>query len=301
MFTVLQTLLPRFIPLAIYIALGLLAGRLFSWKGRSVAALLFYLVTPVIVFLGVLKTELSWDLGLIPVSVFVIGTLLCFCTYRSTRRLWDDATPNLLAMAAGSGNTGYFGLPIAFAIFDNQGIGIYLFALIGLELYDASVGYYIMARGQATAREVLPRVARLPVLWAFVLGIVCNIWGVQLSESFAPVESYSRFIYSLLGMMVIGLGLATLRDFAVDWRFVGFSFLTKFIIWPLTILLLYATNLYSKEVFEPLLILAVVPIATNSVVLSSLLGNRTDKAATAVVLSILFAFLYVPLVIAIAL
>lgn len=298
MFTIISTLLPRFLPLAIYILLGYLAGRIVSLKGRPLAALLFYLVTPIIVFVGVLKTELSWGLMSLPISVFAIGTLLCFLTYRLTRPLWEDATPNLLAMAAGSGNTGYFGLPVAFAIFDTQGVGIYLFALIGLELYDASVGYYIMARGQASAREVLPRIARLPVLWAFVLGLVCNIFGFQLSASFAPFEGYCRFVYSLLGMMVIGLGLSTIRNFAIDWRFVGCSFLNKFVIWPIAIGLLYLTHLYTVEVYRALLLIAVVPIATNSVVLSSLLGNRADKAATAVVLSILFAFLYVPLVIA---
>lgn len=296
MYNLIIILSPRLAPLLLYILLGFLAGRFFALKGRALATPLFYFVTPVIILIGILRTEISWTLLSLPLLVYSLGTLFCYVTFRLARPLWTDQTPNLLAMSAGTANTGYFGLPIAFTLFDAQGVGTYLFALMGIALYDTSVGFYVMARGQSSARTAFLRMIKLPTLWAFILGIVLNLFGFGLPAAFAPIEGYFRFIYSFLGMIVIGLGLSTIRSFRVDWRFIGLCFMNRFLLWPIAVGLLYWMNVYPSRVYEALLLLAIVPISSTTVILASLLGPHADKAATAVALSILFAFLYVPLV-----
>lgn len=296
MYNLIVILFPRLAPLILYILLGFLAGRFFALKGRSLATPLFYFVTPIIILIGVLRTDITWTLLSLPLLVYAFGSLICFATLRLARSLWSDGTPSLLAMAAGTANTGYFGLPVAFTLFDAQGVGTYLFALMGVSLYDTSVGFYVLARGQSSGRAALARMVKLPTLWAFIVAIILNVNGFHLPASFIEVESYIRFAFSFLGMIVIGLGLSTMRSWRIDWRFVGICFLNRFVVWPIAVALVYFTGLYSTQVYEALLLVAIVPVSSTTVVLASLLGSHADKAATAVVLSILFALVYVPFV-----
>jgi malate permease and related proteins len=97
-------------------------------------------------------------------------------------------------------------------------------------------------------------------------------------------------------MIVIGLGLSTIRSFRVDWRFIGICFMNRFMIWPIAVGLLYFFDIYPNRVYEALLLVAIVPLSSTTVILASLLGPHADKAATAVTLSILFALFYIPLV-----
>ena len=49
--------------------------------------------------------------------------MLCLFFYWISASLWKDNTRNLLAFGAGTGNTAYFGIPVALILFDEKFIG----------------------------------------------------------------------------------------------------------------------------------------------------------------------------------
>jgi predicted permease len=292
-------LLLKIIPLYFLILLGYLAGRFFNAHRDTLAQILFFLITPVILFNGVVHTRLDLNVVALPLFTFTISSCLCFCFYRLSALIWNDSTKNLMAMSAGCGNTGYLGFPLALLFFDEQGAGVYIMAWLGMSIFENTLGYYILAKANNTGNECLKKLYKLPSLYAVLIGIVCNYAGLIPPGIFDETISHMKGAFTVLGMMMIGMGLAHLPHFKFDFKFIGVSFLAKFAAWPLFMLLLIAVDthwlhFFDKTIYDALFLISIVPIGVNTVILSALLKNKPEKAVVAVVASTLFALAYIP-------
>ena len=56
-------------------------------------------------------------------------------------------------------------------------------------------------------------------------------------------------------------------------------------------------GIYNKGIHQALILVSIVPLAVNTVVVASLFNIQPEKAATAVLLSTIFALIYVPLMV----
>lgn len=295
------TLLLKLIPLYILIFLGYVGGRYLKFNKETIASLLIDIIVPVVVFTGVATSEISISTISLPILFFVICFLVSMITYSLSGFFWKDSTRNILAFITGSGNTGYFGLPVAIALFGNNVIGIVASAILGTNLYATSVGYYIAAKGQHSAKESLIKVLKLPILYAFIAGALVNVLGFDLGKTYFDAAENFNGAYIILGMMLIGLGLADIRDFKFDFKFIFISFLAKFLLWPLiaiTVLFIDTNffNLYGPDLHKIIILMSIVPLAANVVSYVTILKSHPEKVSLAVLLSTIFALFYIPLV-----
>lgn len=294
--------LMKVVPLYMNIFLGFIAGKITGINRDTVARLMIYVFVPLVIFNGVVNTRLDLSILSLPLVTFAISAILCFLFYWLSGFLWKDATKNLVAMSAGTGNTGYFGLPLALLLFDEQGEGIYIMAILGLTIYENTIGFYMIARGKHTASECLAKLVRLPALYALFAGLIFNLLQIQLPDVFVEFMKHIKGAYTVLGMMIIGLGIAGLRGFKIDFKFIGMTFLAKFVAWPLLIAFTIILDTYLFGVFNPvinqaLMLLSFVPLAANLVVFASLMDIYPEKAAAAVLLSTIVSIVYIPLMI----
>lgn len=294
------TIFSQLIPLYFCILLGFIAGRWLGVDRHSVAAMVFYLLLPMVILSGVMQTTITIGVLLLPVVLFFISCGLCGVMYYCAGLKWRDSRRNILALSAGNGNTGYFGLPVAMMILPPEQAGIYVMALLGVTLYENSLGYFITARGQHTAKESLNKIIKLPSLYAFLLGLLLNFCTIKIPDVITPFVGHVRGAYSILGMMMIGLGLATIERLRFDIAFIGVAFLAKFIVWPFVALgLIYLDthwlHLFSQPIHHALFIISIVPMAANTVVIATLLKSEPEKIAMAVLLSTLVALISVPI------
>lgn len=293
------TLAVKLIPLYLNILLGYIAGKKLKANQETIAQLMFYMISPMIIFNGVLYTELDGRILSLPLLTFVISCSLCIIFYRFSRKIWTDASKNIMAFSAGSGATGYFGVPLAMMIFNPQTEGVYIMALLGVTLYDNSLGYYISAKGSYSPKECVYKILRLPTLYAFLLGLLLNIFHISMPDIYREFIGHIKGVYVVLGMMIIGLGLAGMTQFKLDAKFVGMTFLAKFLVWPLLIIGLVTLDqqvfgIYDALTHQVLILLSIVPLAVNTVVMASLIQCHPEKAAATVLLSTLFALFYIP-------
>ncbi len=289
----------KLLPLYFNILLGYIAGKKLQANQETISKLMFYMISPLIIFNGVLHTTLTSSILTLPLLTFVISCTLCIVFYRFSRKIWTDSSKNIMAFSAGSGATGYFGLPLAMMIFDQQSQGIYIMALLGVTLYDNSLGYYISVKGSYTTMECLMKIFRLPTLYAFMAGITMNVCQVSMPEVYTEFMTSIKGVYVVLGMMIVGIGLSGLTEFKLDFKFVGMTFLAKFLVWPLIVFAIVAIDqsflgLYDPVAHQALLLISIVPLAVNTVIMASLMNCQPERAAATVVLSTLFALLYVP-------
>lgn len=300
------TILQGIAPLYLIIALGFVAGKYARVDRASVATLIFYFISPVVFFASVAKVQVDVGVIALPIIMFGISTALCLGALWAAKKFWRDDTPNILALSSGTANTGYFGLPVALMLFDEHALGMYFAAMLGMAVYESSVGYYVTARGRHTPREALRKVARLPVLYAFLAGLAASLLGLHLPQPLEQLATHFRGAYVVLGMMIVGLGLSTVKRLSLDVKFTGFAFAVKYAVWPVVVLALVALDnallhFLGTEEHRIMLLLAVVPMAANSVVFATLLDAHPEKVATAVLLSTLLGLIYVPLMVSLLL
>ena len=293
-------LLLKIVPLYMNICLGYIAGKVLEVNRETIARIMFYIINPIVIFNGVINTNLYRSVLALPLITFGISTCLCLFFYKISKNIWQDSSKNLMAFSAGSGNTGYFGLPVALLLFEEQGEGVYIMALLGITLYESTVGFYIFSEGIYSPLECFYKLIQLPSLYAFIGGLAINFSSMHIPELFVDFMSHIKGTYTVLGMMIIGLGLAGLREFKLDFKFLGMTFLAKFFAWPVIVLMVISVDLhlfgfFDENIYNALILISIVPLAVNMVILASLLQSQPEKAATAVLLSTLFALGYVPL------
>ena len=94
---------------------------------------------------------------------------------------WNDASINTLSFTCGTGNTGYFGIPLSMILLSPESANLFIFATLGSLLYVNTTGFYVTAKGSFTARQSIIKVIKLPLLYAFILGLCLNILGFKSS------------------------------------------------------------------------------------------------------------------------
>lgn len=294
------TLSLKLLPLYFNIVLGYVAGKYLQASRDTVSKILFYIIGPLVIFFSVVKTELNSSILTLPLLIFLIGSCISLCFYGASKKIWSDNTKNILAFASGTGNSGYFGLTLAIMLLSQQGEGIFVLAMFGLTLYETSVGFYLCAKGIHSRDEVFRRLVRLPQIYAFLLGLLFNFLHLKIPSVFDDYILSLKGAFAILGMMTIGLTLASLKEFKIDKQFIGMTFLAKFVAWPLLVLLVimldyFISGFYGMNEYQALLLLSIIPMAVNTVVMATLLDVQPGKAASAVLLSTLFALFYTPL------
>jgi malate permease and related proteins len=293
-------LLYQMLPLYLTVVLGWVAGRYMGIGGRNLAGVMMYIILPSVVFLGVMNAPLTTEVILLPFIVLGFCSCLGLLHLVAARRLLGDASANMIPLAVGTGNTGYFGIPLALLLFGEQGLAVYIVCMLGTTLYESSVGFYLAARGRYGLRECLRKVSRLPSLYAFFLAVGLNLLGLGVPDNFVPMLENMRGAYIFFGMMIIGMSIQSFRGLAGNLRFTTLAFFGKFVSWPLLAIGFWLLDsrvlgFYDAAVHQGILLISITPIAANTVVIATLLDVEPRQVAGTALLSTIFALLYVPL------
>ncbi len=297
-------LVGKLAPLYVVIGLGWFAGKRLKVQGESIARVLIYILSPAVIFHSVLALDLRPSLLLLPGTFFVLCIATCLLAYAVASLFWTDAHRNILAFACGTGNTGYFGLPVAIALFGEKSAGLMVLGSLGALLFESTLGYFLVARGRHTAGESFRRLLRLPAPYACAAGLAINAFHPALPGALNDMFVNMRGAYSVAGSLMVGLGLSSVDRIRIDRAFTLLAFSFKFLLWPFLMFLAVSadrawTGYLGEDAHRILLLLSIVPIAANTVAFATDLRAEPAKAATTVFLSTAFALVYIPLMVAI--
>lgn len=282
--------------------LGYLSGKYGAVTKHSLASLIFYFIAPIIFFaIPTSSNGLQFSDMSISLVSFCLCCILSFSTYYLYGFIWDDSHKNILALSAGTGNSTFVMLPIVTALFDEKTLSIYALGLMGVAIYEMSIGCYFCARSISSFKESVIKIMKLPMLNAFILGVCFSLAGFRLPDFLDDFIINMKSSFFVLGMILIGVAVSRIEKLTLDFKFIGFAFLGKFVLFPLvfTIFVLidkYLLGLYNQDYYNVLIMLSIAPMATNVIVLSSLYDIFPEKVATTVLLSIIFSLVYIPII-----
>lgn len=120
-----------------------------------------------------------------------------------------------------------------------------------------------------------------------------------------PLFDNLRGAYSILGMMIIGMSITSFRGLVGNVRFTALAFFGKFVIWPLVATAFWwldsqVLGIYEPAVHKAIFLISITPIAANTVVIATLLDTSPRQAAGTVMLTTLFALVFIPVMISLA-
>lgn len=295
-------LISAFLPLAALIALGFVLGRLMTMDLKTVAALAIFGFTPLVGFGAAAQMQAEPSVLLLPVVTFFLAALTGVSSfYIGKRFVHDGALSYLLPMATGSGNTGYLGLPVALALFGPDVAGIYMFGIMGVSVFESTIGYYYIVRGNLTRRQALLQVLKLPLLYALAAGLVLSALHGPLPEPFIKLWEISKGAYVAVGMMMIGLALAQQRQFSLSLPLLGATLLGRFLIWPFVAAVFVYLDTTVLDLFTPLMrnaitLVSLVPVAGNLAAFAAQNNLRVGQAASLILVTTVIAVLFLPFV-----
>lgn len=279
------------------IFIGYLAGRYLSINKEAIARILIYICTPIVIFAGSASIDIKAENLSLPILFFSICCLISYLFLKIGKKIYQDTTKNLLAFTAGTGNTGYFGLPIIITLLGQEAFEIAIMLIIGFVIYENTYGYYQAAKGHFTAKQSIQKMLKLPAIYGFILGLTLNFLNRDITI-FTELINHTKSVYTVLGMMIIGVGLKNFSLKEIDYKLISLTTISKFIIWPVVALLIMSLNIYSSEINKIILIISIVPLASNTVSYAAELNLSTEKASTIVVISTfvstIFLFLITP-------
>lgn len=302
---ILLIILGKIFPLYITIFAGYILARYFRIKREQIAFLLIYILGPIVIFFAVLSIEINLQLVFLPLFIFIFGSFIAFYILQRYKNEWKDASVNTLAFTCGTGNTGYFGIPLAMILLEPNAANIFIFGTLASLLYENTTGFFVTAKGSFTARQSIMKVLKLPLLYAFIAGVTFNILGFRTPEFIVPFFENFKWAYGLLGMMMLGMGMKGFNlneDF--DKKYIKISYFFKFIFWPGIVLAIIFVDknligFLNDEIYRVMFLFSIVPLAGNTVTLAVLLKAKPEKASFTVLLSTLISIVYIPVVLAI--
>ncbi len=289
-------LIQSFIPLALLILLGFVVGRTQSVDLKSVAVLAIYAITPVVAFGSAAQLDFTFALLLLPLATFALAAFVGLVAFWAGKFFVHDSSRYLLPVACGSGNTGYFGLPVAMALFGDDVAGLYFLANLGVVIFETSLGYYFVARGTVPADMAVKRALKLPVLYSLLAGLAFAAMHFSLPAPLIKLWDFSKSGYVVIGMMIAGIALAQAPSFKINPRLLGVALAGKFLLWPLTALAFAALDpgFFTPQIHNLILVMSLTPIAANLSAYAAANDGPVAQAAMLVFISTLLALLSMP-------
>ncbi len=212
------------LPLALLVAAGgmwpLLFPALPAERLRAVlSAVVMNLYAPALMFSVAATARIDADLLAVPLliglGIFFTGAFLYVLLYRSPlgRRL-SNRTRAALLLAGAFGNVLYLGYPVLSFLYGEAGGRYAAFAdMLASSPLLWSVGVWAALRFGSdeprSSAHVWREWLRLPLVWAFTLGIAINVTGLEIG----PLVRATRFIgQATVPLMLFVLGLS------ISWR-----------------------------------------------------------------------------------
>jgi predicted permease len=291
----------KLIPIYLLIGAGFVMGKRLPVRRDTISSLLIYLIAPVVIFNSVYTTELSKQTIILPAVFFLMCSGMALLAYWGNRGVKSAKLRGVLGFAGGSGNTGYFGIPVALALFGEDAVGLVVLCVFGFLVYETTLGFILISRGTHTVTESLQKLLRLPIVYTFLLGIVAQATNFNMGQVYQDFVPNFRGAYVLLGSLLIGVALSELTRAHAELSTVVRSFLVRFVAWPAMMIgFILLDKAYfglfegRTDIYQVMFLMSIVPIAANTVAYATFMKAEPERAAFIVFSSTIFAIGFIP-------
>ena len=299
----LSILLNSIIPIYILIALGWILDKAFKMDMNTLIKINFYLFIPAFLFVNLLTTDITANLvGVLALTVLLVavgyamgaGVAKLLKMPKKTARVFENTL-----MFNNSGTVGvslialvYSGRPFVSGG-DTQlleaALSVQIIVMMAQNLCQNTIGVLNSGGDDATIREGLKRVVRLPVLYTIAAALLFKLLPLDLTVS--PIwPALTHLRNGLISVVLITLGAQlskTRFDFKAKTPY--FTSLLKLIVCPMAAYVLIKLFGFTGVTAQASFILASTPVAVNTALLAQECKGDVEFAAQSVFISTLMS------------
>jgi len=199
------------LPIFAVIALGALFEKVKKPDFKSISDLTLYFFTPCLIFSGLIRGHEQLSAFLPSAIAFMVLLTLVFWGLSLLVGRWlglDARGRSAFSLATIMMNTGNYGLPLVLFAYGKEGLAYGVIVLVLFTFPLGTLAVFIASRGQASIRQSLLEIFRIPLFHAIVLATLVR--GLQL-----PVPEVLLRAVDLVGqaaipglLMLLGMQLA---------------------------------------------------------------------------------------------
>ena len=276
----------------LYVFFGLLVPPRRVCISRWISRFLYFCCIPLVTFKSAYEMNMS---SFITISMLTF-TFSCLATALSIFIPCSLYNTSTKAVLTGYLNIGWFGIPIAYALFGIKGANVMVAAYMGGNLFGSTIAIYLIASSRYNPTQSLIKVLQNPSFYALGLGFL-----FKSHVLFASLDTFlffpARILLSFLGMCLIGISIRRyFRAVKSIQIYLGFLFVRLFVI-VISVLIVIAGFYYFSliDIYQAKILglIAVFPIAANIIVLAETLHGEVEKFIGALVGSTILSFLIV--------
>jgi predicted permease len=225
-------------PIILLSGAGFALGKLLHIDPRSLGRVVFYVFSPVLIFDLLVQNQLQLTEAAIVIAftlciLLIIGVLTLLMGFLFKLERTALVAILITTMFA---NTGNYGLPLVSFAFGEQALpyaGIYF---ITTTLLFYTFGVFLASLGHMNFKEALVGLFRIPMIYAVLLAILINVWGIELPLPIARTVELAANGTIPLMLILLGVQL-THVEFSRNQRALQLSVALRLIVAPLIALL----------------------------------------------------------------
>lgn len=289
------------LPILLLIAAGFIFQKIFKTDVGTLTKLSLYLFIPVLVFIKLVESTITWDM-LFQVVLFmlILQIVMYFLAilissvlkYNKSKRA---AVVNAMVMT----NTGNYGIPLIDLTFQGNLIAITSQILIVIlqNVTTSTLGVFQVSKANSSSRkESFKSMLKMPTIYVILLFIILKALGVKLPDTIKIPCDYISNGFVAIALTTLGMQLADVK-FGKNLKDVIIISITRLIVTPVAafgIVLLLGL----KGVLAPALIIGVsTPTAVNTAILAKEFNSEVDFASQIVLLTTILCTFTLPVVI----
>lgn len=177
------------LPVIVVVSLGFALGRAFPLDSRTLNRVSLYVLSPCLVFVNLLRTEVAGGEALrLATQMLLVMLASVACSYLLAPVLGLSRPQRSgFILTTTFMNSGNFGLSISRFAFGDVG---FQFAVIGYlvqAILSQTLAVYLASAGTSDRRAALGKVFRLPLIYAVLSALGLRLLGVRLDEAQGPL------------------------------------------------------------------------------------------------------------------
>lgn len=283
-----------------FILLGFVLKKKFGEQidNRSMTIMSIYGLSPILCFWGIMMKPLDLEFVMGPVLYLgVTLSVLLLSVITGPVLFRDRKEQSIFTVSPLIGNTGNLGTPLAILLFGTE--SVFYANAIGIAniFFVYTVGIFFYSLGNHTIKASMLNIAKMPVIWAAIVAILLNLYGVKLSEPIMHGLQMGAYASMTIQLLLFGifLGSVTIRENNLK---LTVSVMTvKFLLIPLTGL--FAVSLFEvSPLLQNIVLLQLcVPLALVNATLATLYGCKPNSVIVNVLVSMLIFIVFSLLII----
>lgn len=289
-----SSLLEVVIPAAIVVIVGYLAGRGLELDLSTLSKITLYLFSPALIIDSLLQTELPAADGLRLAAAFALSTAALYALVVAISLVGRLAKPVRTSLLATTifPNTGNLGLSLTLLALGEAGLERAIVAYLCSAVLVFGLGPALVS-GEGLRRGVRTTL-RLPLMWALLAGLALRTFDVTLP--FGVDDGIGLLAQAAIPALLVMLGIQMSRTRFVprppDFWMAGL----RLGVGPLAAYLAGRAVGLDRLALQVLVLQCATPTAVNALLVAAEFGGDSARAARAVVLTSILAFITLPLV-----